>query len=309
MRILVLGAGAVGGYFGGRLVEAGGDVTFLVRPRRAAELAANGLAIASPAGDATLAVRTVTVPAAPYDVVLLCCKAYDLAAAMESVAPAVGAESCVLPLLNGLRHLDLLDARFGAPRVLGGSCAIAATLGESGRILHLSEFHRMTFGERDGRRSERVTAFAALAARAKFGSVASDAILLEMWEKWVLLATLAGITCLMRASVGAIVATRDGKALTDELLAECSTIAAASGFAPRAEFLERTRGVLTARGSPFTASMLRDIERGGPTEGAHILGDLLQRARVLGVAAPLLRIATCHTEAYEARRASGSAAT
>ncbi|MGE0118807.1 MAG: 2-dehydropantoate 2-reductase [Dongiaceae bacterium] len=307
MRILVLGAGAVGGYFGGRLAEAGGDITFLVRPRRAAELAADGLAIASPAGDAALAVRTVTAAAAPYDLVLLCCKAYDLAAAMESVAPAVGAGSCVLPLLNGLRHLDLLDARFGAPRVLGGLCAIAATLGEGGRILHLSEFHRMAFGERDGRRSERVTAFAALAARAKFGSVASDAILLEMWEKWVLLATLAGMTCLMRAPVGAIVATRDGEALTDELLGECSAVAAASGFAPRAAFLERTRGMLTARGSPFTASMLRDIERGGPTEGAHILGDLLQRARALGVAAPLLRVAACHAEAYEARRGVGEA--
>jgi 2-dehydropantoate 2-reductase len=306
VRILVLGAGAVGGYFGGRLAEAGGDVSFLVRPRRAAELAANGLAIASPAGDATLAVRTVTTAAAPYDLVLLCCKAYDLAAAMESVAPAVGAESCVLPLLNGLRHLDLLDARFGAPRVLGGLCAIAATLGE-GRILHLSKFHRITFGERDGRRSERVDAFAALAALARFESAASDAILLEMWEKWVLLATLAGMTCLMRAPVGAIAATRDGEALTNELLGECSAVAAASGFAPRAEFLERTRGMLTARGSPFTASMLRDIERGGPTEGAHILGDLLQRARALGVAAPLLRIAACHTEAYEARRGAGDA--
>jgi 2-dehydropantoate 2-reductase len=307
VRILVLGAGAVGGYFGGRLAEAGGDVTFLVRPRRAAALAANGLIIASPAGDATLAVRTVTAAAAPYDLVLLCCKAYDLDGAMESVAPAVGAESCVLPLLNGLRHLDLLDARFGAPRVLGGVCAIAATLGEGGRILHLSKFHRITFGERDGRRSERVDAFAALAARARFESAASDAILLEMWEKWVLLATLAGMTCLMRAPVGAIVATRDGEALTDELLGECGAVAAASGFAPRAAFLERTHGMLTARGSPFTASMLRDIERGGPTEGAHILGDLLQRARALGVAAPLLRVAACHTEAYEARCASGDA--
>jgi 2-dehydropantoate 2-reductase len=152
-----------------------------------------------------------------------------------------------------------------------------------------------------------VDAFAALAALARFESAASDAILLEMWEKWVLLATLAGMTCLMRAPVGAIAATRDGEALTNELLGECSAVAAASGFAPRAEFLERTRGMLTARGSPFTASMLRDIERDGPTEGAHILGDLLQRARALGVAAPLLRVAACHTEAYEARRGAGDA--
>jgi 2-dehydropantoate 2-reductase len=306
VRILVLGAGAVGGYFGGRLAEAGGDVTFLVRERRAAELAAHGLVIASPCGDATLRVRTVTAASEPFDIVLLCCKAYDLKDAIESIAPAVGRNSAVLPLLNGLRHLDELNGRFGAERVLGGLAAIPATLGADGRIEHLGKFHRMTFGEQDGRRSERVEAFAALAARTKFDAASSGIILQEMWEKWVLLATLAGMTCLMRAPVGAIVATREGEALTNELLGECSAVAAASSFAPRADILEGTRRMLTARGSSFTASMLRDIERGGPTEGEHILGDLLQRARALRVAAPLLRTAACHVEAYEARRKSGS---
>ncbi len=303
MRIFVLGAGAVGGYFGGRLAEAGLDVTFLVRQRRAAELAASGLVIKSPCGDAQLAVRTITAAAAPYDLVLLCCKAYDLASAIDSIAPAMGGGSVVLPLLNGMRHLDLLDERFGAARVLGGVCGIPATLGADGRIEHLDKFHRLAFGERDGRRSERLAAFAALAARASFDSRLSDDILQEMWEKWVLLATLAGMTCLMRAPVGAIVAARDGAALTDELLAECGAVAAASGHAPRAEVLERTRGMLTAPGSSFTASMLRDIERGGPTEGAHILGDLLQRSQSAGIAAPLLRVAACHVEAYAARKA------
>jgi len=306
VRILVLGAGAVGGYFGGRLADAGGDVTFLVRERRAAALAAHGLLIASPCGDAAMRVRTITAAAAPYDIILLCCKAYDLAAAIDSISPAVGSDSAVLPLLNGLRHLDMLDARLGAARVLGGLCAIAATLGADGRIEHLSKFHRMVFGERDGRRSERVEAFAALAAQANFDSAASGAILREMWEKWVLLATLAGMTCLMRAPVGAIVATREGEALTNEMLGECSAVAAASGHAPRADALERTRGMLTARGSSFTASMLRDIERGGLTEGEHILGDLLQRARALGIATPLLRVAACHVEAHEARRMAGT---
>ena len=308
MRILVLGAGAIGGYFGGRLAEAGGDVTFLVRERRAAELAAHGLVIASPCGDADLRVRTVTAASEPFDIVLLCCKAYDLKGAIEGIAPAVGRNSAVLPLLNGLRHLDDLNARFGAERVLGGLVAIPATLGANGRIEHLGKFHRMTFGEQDGHHSKRVEAFAALTARTKFDSGASGAILQEMWEKWVLLATLAGMTCLMRAPVGAIVATREGEALTNELLGECSAVAAASGFAPRADVLERTRGMLTARGSSFTASMLRDIERGGPTEGEHILGDLLQRALALEVAAPLLRVAACHVEAYEAHRKSVSSA-
>lgn len=309
MQILVLGAGGVGGYFGGRLVEAGGDVTFLVRARRAAALVADGLVIKSPCGDAVLRVKTAQAGDAltGYDVVLLACKAYDLDSAIDSIAPAVAAGSAVLPLLNGLSHLDRLDRRFGAPRVLGGSCAIAATLGAGGRIEQLSRLHRLVFGERDGRASERTAALADLMKRAKFDSALSDDIMLEMWEKFVLLATLAGMTCLMRASVGAIVATAEGEALIRELLAECAAVATAAGHAPRPAFLERGRGVLTERGSAFTASMLRDIERGGPTEGDHILGDLLRRARALGVATPLLRTASCHVEAYEVRRAASSA--
>jgi 2-dehydropantoate 2-reductase len=308
VRVLVLGAGGVGGYFGGRLAEAGGDVTFLVRERRAAELAADGLVIKSPCGDATLRVQTVRAgeALAPYDVVLLCCKAYDLESAMDGIAPAMGAESAVLPVLNGLSHLDRLDRRFGAARVLGGLAQIAATIGAGGRIEHLNKLHRVVFGERDGRRSARVTALAALLAKARFDSALSDQIVLEMWEKFVLLASLAGMTCLMRAPVGAIMATSEGEALMGEFIAECTAVATAAGHAPRAPFLARTQALLTERGSTFTASMLRDIERGGPTEGDHILGDLLRRARALGVATPLLRTAVCHVEAYEVRRAERS---
>jgi 2-dehydropantoate 2-reductase len=304
VRILVLGAGGVGGYFGGRLVEAGGDVTFLVRERRAAELAADGLVIKSPCGDAALRVQIARAgePLAPYDIILLCCKAYDLDSAMDGIAPAVGADSAVLPLLNGLSHLDRLDRRFGAARVLGGVAQIAATIGAGGRIEHLNKLHRVIVGERDGRRSERVTALAALLAKARFDSALSDQIVLEMWEKFVLLASLAGMTCLMRAPVGAIMATGDGEALMGEFVAECTAVATAAGYPPRPPFLARARSLLTERGSTFTASMLRDIERGGPTEGDHILGDLLHRARALGVAAPLLRAAACHVEAYEVRR-------
>jgi 2-dehydropantoate 2-reductase len=308
LKILVLGAGGVGGYFGGRLVEAGGDVTFLVRERRAAELAADGLVIKSPCGDATVRVRIVRAgePLTPYDIVLLCCKAYDLESAMDSIAPAMGAESAVLPMLNGLSHLDRLDSRFGAGCVLGGVAQIAATIGAGGRIEHLSKLHRIIIGERDGSRSARVTALAALLAQGKFDSVLSDQIVLEMWEKFVLLASLAGMTCLMRAPVGAIAATADGEALMREFVAECTAVATAAGHPPRPPFLARTQGLLTERGSTFTASMLRDIERGGPTEGDHILGDLLRRAWALGVATPLLRTAACHVEAYEARRAGSN---
>ena len=245
MRILVLGAGAVGGYFGGRLVEAGGDVTFLVRERRAAELAADGLAIRSPCGDATVRVQTVRAgeALAPYDVVLLGCKAYDLESAMDSIAPAMGAESAVLPLLNGLSHLDRLDRRFGAARVLGGLAQIAATLGAGGRIEHLNKAppHHLRRARRQAQRARR-RPWRRCWRKGRFDSALSDEIVLEMWEKFVLLATLAGMTCLMRAPVGAIVATSDGEALMTELLAECAAVATAAGHAPRAPFLANGRG-------------------------------------------------------------------
>lgn len=315
MRILVLGAGGVGGYFGGRLAESGADVTFLVREKRAAQLAGHGLVILSPAGRATVPApktlvsgRPLPAGVAPFDAVLLTCKAYDLDGAMDAIAPYVDAGAAVVPLLNGMAHLDRLDVRFGAGRVLGGLCQIAATLTPAGEIRHLNDVHRLTFGERDRSASPRVRALAQVMARAAFQARASDDILLEMWEKWVMLAPLAGMTCLMRGSVGDIMAATDGQAITEQLLAECAAVAGAAGHLPRPTVLEQSRTRLTTPGSSFTASMLRDIERGGPTEGAHVLGDLLARAGALGVDAPLLRIAHCHVQVYEHRRAETSAA-
>lgn len=303
MRILVVGAGATGGYFGGRLLEAGCDVTFLVRPKRAEALARGGLVIRSPFGDATLPPpRTVSASQLrePFDLVLLSCKAYDLDSAIEDFAPAVGRESVVLPLLNGMRHLNVLDARFGADRVLGGWCFIVARLEESGEIVHSSDVHGLTFGERDGSRSQRVGAIEATMASAKFDSRASDRIVLELWEKWTFLATLAGSTCLARASVGDIVAA-GGENLIVSLLDECRSIAADAGFPPRTEVVEGFRERLTRAGSPMTASMLADVERGRRTEADHILGDLAERGRRFDPSTSSLKLAHVAVKAHEAR--------
>ncbi len=304
MRILVVGAGAIGGYFGGRLLEAGRDVTFLVRQRRRGQLAKTGLEIRSRFGDVHLpAPPTVTaeVLREPFDLIILSCKAYDLASAMDSFAPAVGAKTAILPLLNGMAHMDALAARFGAPAVLGGQCVISTTLDAEGRILHLNDTHGLSFGEPDGARSPRSAAIKTALTGARFDSQLSDIILQEMWEKWVLIATMAGITCLMRAAVGDIVAA-DGGDLATALLQECSGIAAAYGFAPREAITSRNRAMLTTPGSTFAASMLRDIERGAPIESDHIIGDLLRRGAAKGGSFPLLRIAHAHLKAYEARR-------
>ncbi len=300
MKILVVGAGATGGYFGGRLLEAGRDVTFLVRPRRAAELAAGGLPISSPVGDVFIAAPPAVVAVdGPYDVVLVSLKAYDLAGAMESFAPAVGPQTAIVPLLNGMRHLEMLDRRFGGERVLGGVCVIAATLNERREIVHLNEAHSLTFGERSGEMTERVKGIERLMTGARFEARASETIVLNMWEKWVFLATLAGCTCLMRAAVGDIGAAPGGTELVLRLLEECRGIAVAEGFAPRQVFLDRIHETLTGAGSPLTASMLRDIENGGPIEADHVIGDLLRR----GGGLTLLPLVYTHLKAYEARRA------
>jgi 2-dehydropantoate 2-reductase len=304
MRILVVGAGAIGGYFGGRLLQAGRDVTFLVRPRRAEQLARTGLSIRSPTGDLDLPAPTVQADdlREPFDLILLSCKAYDLSDAMQSFAPAVGPDTAILPMLNGMRHLDVLEQRFGAGAVLGGWCAISVTLDPEGRILHLADVHSLSFGERDGAATERTRAIASAFGGAKFEVRAVDAILQEMWEKWVFIATAAGITCLMRSAIGDIVAA-GGADLANSLLDECAGIAGQQGFPPSAAAMQRNRAMLTATGSGFTASMLRDVERNARTEVDHVVGDLLRRATMPANAQTLLRVAYAHLTAYEARRA------
>ncbi|MEA2895887.1 MAG: 2-dehydropantoate 2-reductase [Bradyrhizobium sp.] len=307
MRILVVGAGAIGGYFGGRMLQAGADVTFLVRPRRSAELAAAGLVINSPHGDVTLknppAVQADKL-AEKFDVVLLSCKAFDLDDAIKSFAPAIGPNTAIIPLLNGMRHLDTLDTGFARERVLGGLCAIAATLNEKREVVQLAPLQSLTFGERDGKHSDRVRAIAEVFAKGNFDSKASEEIILEMWEKWVFLASLAASTCLMRTSVGNILAAPGGKDFVLGMLDECSAVAAAEGHAPRTPFLERIRGMLTTEGSQMTASMFRDIKAGAAVEADHVIGDLVARADAAKVPAPKLRTAYTHLKAYEKARQS-----
>jgi 2-dehydropantoate 2-reductase len=306
MRLLVVGAGAIGGYFGGRMLQAGRDVTFLVRPRRAGELKEVGLVIKSPNGDVTLK-NPPTVQAdkltGKFDAVLLSCKAFDLDDAIKSFAPAVGPQTAIIPMLNGMRHLDVLDGKFGRERVLGGLCAIAVTLNDKREVVQLAPMQSLNFGERDGKLTDRVRAIAEAMASGNFGSVASEHIIQEMWEKWVFLASLAASTSLMRAPVGDILASPGGRDFLLGIVDECSAVAAAEGHPPRAPFLERTHGMLTTEGSPLTASMFRDIKAGAPVEADHVIGDLIARGDAAKVPVPKLRTAYTHLKAYERQRA------
>ncbi|SFW32309.1 2-dehydropantoate 2-reductase [Luteibacter sp. UNCMF366Tsu5.1] len=313
MRILVLGAGGTGGYFGGRMAQAGLDVTFLVRPERAKVLDDKGLVILSPLGDATVQVKHVTADTVSetgaFDLVLLSCKAYDLHAAMEAIDPAVGDTTVILPILNGLAHYPVLDKRFGPDRVLGGLCVISAAKGPHGEIIHFGNGASVTFGERDGQlHDDRCAAIADVFAAAKLDHTHSSDIQRDLWAKFSFLTTLAATTCLFRASVGDIVATDDGRVLIERTYEECLAIARASGHAVPDNARAFAWKTLTQQDSPLTASMLRDLESGQRIESDHIIGDMLRRARDAGIAAPLLEVAFAHLQAFDVRRARESRA-
>jgi 2-dehydropantoate 2-reductase len=308
VRILVLGAGGTGGYFGGRLLQAGCDVTFLVRPARAARLRAEGLVIRSPLGDARLAAPVVEVSAlAPnYDLVLLSCKAYDLNDAIRTIAPAMQRSGVtVLPLLNGLRHFDVLDAAFGAPQVLGGLCHISVTLNAAGEIEHHNQLQSLTYGERDPKASPtRCERIAAAFAGASFDSRASSNVFSDLWQKFAFLSAGAALTSLMRASVGEIVATAEGERIARQLVADCAAIAKSAGYPvseKAAAFAER---MLLSPGSTFKASMLRDIEAGRRVEADHLVGDMIRRGKALGQNVNWLEAAFAHLKAYELQQKS-----
>ena len=304
MRVLVAGAGATGGYFGGRLAEAGRDVTFLVRPRRAEQLAAKGLSVISPKGDISLTPKVITKDAigAPYDAILLGVKAYSLDAVLNDIAPAIGPDTMILPLLNGMKHMNTIAAAFGANALIGGLCSIAVTVDGEGRIVHMSQFHNMAYGELSGASTERIQKLDAVMQNAGFDARLSAEIEQEMWEKWTMLATLAGVTCLMRGSIGDIVGAPGGLEFVNRFLDEVVAIAAANGHAPRETPLKATRALLTAEGSTLAASMFRDLQKNAPVEAGEIIGDLLARGKHTNVPAPLLAAAYTHLSVYERHR-------
>ncbi len=308
MQILIVGAGALGGYFGARLLAAGRDVTFLVRPRRAEQLQRTGLQVISPHGDLHLAsppTVLASTPKTPFDLILLSCKAYDLSAAIDDFASAVGSNTVILPLLNGLAHMATLAARFGPEHLLGGLTNISATLTPEGVIRHLGQDHRLAFGDPSQLphtpASPRMQAIVETLANANFDSDLSPRIFGEMWVKWVSIATYAGTTCLMRAPIGDIIAA-GGLPIAQALLVECTSVAVADGHPPVPGDLDYTAAMISRAGSPFTASMLRDLEAGAPVECQQILGDLLARAEHHRLSTPVLTIAHAHVRSYQERR-------
>jgi 2-dehydropantoate 2-reductase len=303
VRLLVVGAGSTGGYFGGRLAQAGRDVTFLVRSARAAKLRQSGLRIVSPHGDATLRPKIVTPDtlAETYDAVLLTVKAYQLEAAMEDFAPAVGPETMILPVLNGMRHMDLLAQRFSPHNLVGCAVKVSTKLDDDGRIVQLVAMQSVTYGELDGEPTPRMATLDEFMRSAPIGAHLSPAIRREMWEKWVFIASLAAITCLMRGTIGEVEACPGGAAFALQLLDEVVAIVAAVGVPPSDGSLTGVRAMLTEKGSHVAASMFRDLQGGKPTEAEAIVGDLIRRGAKAGVNAPLLSAAYVCLSVYQNR--------
>lgn len=310
MKILVLGAGGTGGYFGGRLHQGGADVTFLVREKRAQQIAERGLMIETLKEQFTLQVKTVLAAQVKpeYDIVILSCKAYDLDTSIEAIAPAMGANTAVVPLLNGMSHLDKLDAAFGKQRVMGGVCQIAATLTHEGVVKSMLDVHSIIWGARDPAHAALAKQLGDAFSKTVCEWKVSDNIMQDMWEKIAFLSTLAGMTCMMRGSVGDILASPDGQSMMQRHLDACVAIATKEGYKPRDSVLERYQKVVNATGSTLTASMMRDLEAGGKVESDHIVGYMLAKAREHGIDDSMLTVTYSHLKAYEARKQREQAA-
>ena len=308
MKTLILGAGAIGGYVGGRLHQSGADVTFLVRPARGEALQRDGLVIKSTKGDITQKVKTVLKggDGGPYDVVLLTSKAYDLDSAIDAIAPAVGATTTVVPLLNGMRHIDMLAAKFGDAKVVGGLARVGVAMNDKGEILHTSPFAAISFGERNGKpaRAALVELDAAIKKSGVDGGLNQN-IVQDLWDKWIMLCTLAATCCLMRGTSGDILEADEGRAIVLETVDEGRKVAAAAGHDPGEKGIATIHSFLTVKGSKFAASMLHDLEKGAMVEADHIVGDMIARAKKAGIATPNLRMAYAHLQVYLARRARG----
>lgn len=302
MTILVVGAGATGGYFGGRLAQAGRDVTFLVRPGRATALRERGLRIAGPNGTDVIepSLRTAVPAGVAADVILVTVKADGLDAVIPEIRPAVGPDTAIVPVLNGIRHLDILNGAFGRSQVLGGVALLATQLDGNGDVRQLNDSVSLTIGAQDGQRTPVVERTSDLLSGAGFPVAVSDDIVAAMWQKWAFIAAAGALTSLLGGAVGEIAAVDGGSDIARAIVGETSSITAAAGYPLPDSALRQTLATLTTPGSPFTSSMYRDLKQGRPVEVETILGDLVAEGRKASVPTPLLDAATVALRVHNA---------
>lgn len=303
MRFLIVGAGAIGGYFGGRLVQKGENVTFLVRESRQAQLAATGLSIRSVHGDYQTPVQTLTYgeDTEPFDCVILAVKAYHLPQLLVDLAPYVGEQTVILPLLNGYNHFELLKQRFGQEKVLGGLCNIETTLDPQGVILHTSPFHSMVFGEWTGGESERSQVLYSHLSDAGFTVTLSQNIQQEVWKKYIFIASFSGITTLMDSPIGPILAAPQCRAIYVRLVREIVDLARSAGMPVGPDMEASTLQRVLSAPPGMTSSMHRDMQKQLPVEADHLQGSLLDLDTEGKGSYPILEAVHARLKVYESR--------
>jgi 2-dehydropantoate 2-reductase len=305
MRSLIVGAGALGGYYGGMLLRGGADVTFLVRPRRAAILAEHGLVIRLPDGEFRTPVKTVSAGTidGQYDVVFLACKAYDLAVAIDDFAPALSPEGAVLPVLNGINHIAVLSDRLGPGRVLGGVTQFLVNQTPDGDIVPTIHGTGATlFGELTGERTPRCEKILAALAAGGAGCTLSETILAEMWLKFCGAGASFAVAGLLQVRAREVASAPAGTSIVTTMYDECAGICTAEGYPPPDWLRDFFIQMWCKQDSDYSPSLQADIENSRPTEGDPVVGDLVRRADRLGLDAPTVRAAQCRLQIYEARR-------
>ncbi|MEZ3499094.1 ketopantoate reductase family protein [Pantoea sp. KPR_PJ] len=299
MRILIVGAGATGGYFGARLAQAGRDVTFLVRERRFQQLKENGLVLRTPQGVEKLQPQLAQAGslAGVYDLIILTVKSFGLAQALEDIAPAIGEQTLIMPVLNGMRHIDTLRERFG-DKVIGGLVKINATLGEQGEIVQMTPLHQIYYGALDGNNDARLQRVDESLRAASVDTIFSDNIIGELWEKWLLLSTLGAVCCLARGDTQQVLTSAGGEALLRDLFSEVLATITADGYQPRPAVTAKIFALLNNPATPMTSSMYRDLSQGYEIEAEQVIGDLVRRAAQHGVSVPLLNAVNVNLQVY-----------
>ena len=302
MDTLIVGAGAVGGYLGIRLHESERAPAFLVRPRRARALQQRGLRLTTFSGTQIIQPRLLTPGAVDrhYDLILLAVKAADLRTAIDDMRPAVGPDSLIIPILNGVSHFPVLDGVFGRDAVLGGIAKVVTSLTDDGDIRQFAEGASLTIGKRgagtDPVRFDRVAATLDVDG---VGFAVSEDIDRDLWHKWVFIASIGAANCLLGGTAGEIAAVAGGTDVATGLIEEAASISAAAGYPLDPSVIAEPFHDPT---STMTSSMYRDVRNARRTEAESIVGDLVLRGRALGVDVPLLNAAAVALRVWSNRR-------
>lgn len=292
MRILVIGAGATGGYFGARLAQAGRDVTFLAREPRVTQLRDEGLTVVGMHRTDTLhpPVLTAGQLETPFDLIIVAVKADALASALDVIAAAVGENTVIVPFLNGMAHMDELTARFPG-HVLGGIVRVVTTVDDAGRIVQFKPIATLTIGELSTERTPRVQAALNTLTVPGIDTTLAQDITASMWHKWAFIVASGVATCLFRNTIGNILAVPGGEDAIRRIIAECEAVVAAASYPITDAEHQATLNMLTEPGSVYTSSLYRDVTAGKAGETEHLIGNFAARARHLDVATPVLDLA------------------